>query len=131
MTTIRYTQKKWHHLMPFENNGTKMAYNKYSTWNKQIWHPQKMVPYKNGTPCKKWPKVICQELRAEWFLKGNSQICCMIQMHGYGILKSRFFHSRVITRITLLCLIVGIGSISRGLVVLQKTNNVLVRCHLC
>ena len=36
---------------------------------------------------------------------------------------------------TLLCLIVvGVGSvinISRVLVVLQKTNDVIVRCHLC
>ena len=33
---------------------------------------------------------------------------------------------------TLLCLIVvGVGSIGRVLVVLQKTNNVVVRCFLC
>ena len=55
----------------------------------------------------------------------------MIQTHGYGILNSSFFQSRVITPITLLCLIEGIGSISRVLVVLQKTNNVVVECHLC
>ena len=28
-------------------------------------------------------------------------------------------------------MVVGAGSISRMLVVLQKTNNVVVRCHLC
>ena len=35
--------------------------------------------------------------------------------------------------ITLLCLIVGVGSILAGsvLVVLQKNNNVVVRCHFC
>ena len=33
---------------------------------------------------------------------------------------------------TLLCLtVVGVSSISRVLVVLQKTNNVVVRCFLC
>ena len=33
---------------------------------------------------------------------------------------------------TLRCLmVVGVRSISRMLVVLQKTNNVVVRCHLC
>ena len=33
--------------------------------------------------------------------------------------------------ITFLCLIVGLGPISRVLVVLQKANNVVVRCHFC
>ena len=39
----------------------------------------------------------------------------MIQTHGYGILQSSF---------SSLCLIVGVGSITRVLIVLQKTNNV-------
>ena len=39
----------------------------------------------------------------------------MIQIHGHGILKSSF---------STFCLIVGLGSVSRVLVVLQKTNNV-------
>ena len=39
----------------------------------------------------------------------------MIQIHGHEILKSSF---------STFCLIVGVGSISRVLVVLQKTNNV-------
>ena len=56
----------------------------------------------------------------------------MIQTHGYGVLKSSFFQSRVIFLLaTLLCLIVGAGSVSSVLVVLQKANNVVVRCHLC
>ena len=48
------------------------------------------------------------------------------------ILKLRFFslHNDIIG--TLLCLIVvRVGSISRVLGVPQKTNNVVVRCHLC
>ena len=55
----------------------------------------------------------------------------MIQTHGLGILKSSFSSKY---------LIVGVGSISRLLVVLQKTNNasfqmtflgdaICVRCH--
>ena len=39
----------------------------------------------------------------------------MIQSHGHGILNSGF---------SILCLIVGVGFISRVLVVFQKTNNV-------
>ena len=53
-----------------------MAHDKYSTWNRQIWHPQNMVPYKNGTTCKKKKKkclnLIFAKDWAEWFLKGNS-----------------------------------------------------------
>ena len=55
----------------------------------------------------------------------------MIQAHGHGILKLSFLS---------LCLILGICSVTRVLVVLQKTNNasfempflldtVFVRCH--
>ena len=45
--------------MPLENNGTLQKWHmtkKYTNMNKQIRHPQKMVPYKNGTPCEKMPK---------------------------------------------------------------------------
>ena len=52
---------------------------------------------------------------AERFFKGNSEICTMIQTHGHGLLKSS---------ISSLCLNVGVGSISRVLVVLEKINNV-------
>ena len=46
--------------------------------------------------------------------------------------KVKFFPLQSDIRITLLCLIVGIGPISRVLVVLQKANNnVVVRCHFC
>ena len=36
-----------------------MARDKYSTWNRQTWHSQKMVPYKNDTPCEKISKGGC------------------------------------------------------------------------
>ena len=45
--------------------------------------------------------------------------------------KVEFVPLRSDIPITLLCLIVGVGSISRMLVVLQKTNNVVMRCCFC
>ena len=45
--------------------------------------------------------------------------------------KVEFVPLRSDIPITLLCLIVGVGSISRMLVVLQKTNNVVMRCYFC
>ena len=54
----------------------------------------------------------------------------MIKNYGHGVLKPSFFHSRVIPIISL-CLIVGLGPVTSVLLVLQKTNNVVVRCHLC
>ena len=59
----------------------------------------------------------------------------MIQTHDHGILKLRFFLSRMIFLVLSvsncgLCLII-VGFIIRVLVVLQKTNNVVVRYRLC
>ena len=58
----------------------------------------------------------------------------MIQTHDHGILKLRFFLSRMIFLVLSvpncgLCLII-VGFIIRVLAVLQKTNNVVVRYHL-
>ena len=57
----------------------------------------------------------------------------MIQTHGHGILKSTFLPLQSDIPITFLCLVVGVGSILAGsvLVVLQKNDNVVVRCHFC
>ena len=46
-------------------------------------------------------------------------------------LKVEFFPMQSDIPITLLCLIVGVGPISRVFVVLQKANNEVVRCHFC
>ena len=46
----------------------------------------------------------------------------MIQTHGHGILKSSF---------SSLCLIVGVGFISRVLVVLEKPIIKVLRYHFC
>ena len=55
MALFNAAWKKWHL--------TKMSHGKYSAWNRQIWHTQKMVSYKNDTPCEKMPKgYICQGL---------------------------------------------------------------------
>ena len=45
--------------------------------------------------------------------------------------KVEFFLLQSDIPITLLCLIVGVGPISRVLVVLQNGSNVVVRCHFC
>ena len=45
--------------------------------------------------------------------------------------KVEFFPLQNDIPITLLCLIVRVGSISRVLVVLQEANNVVVKCHFC
>ena len=56
----------------------------------------------------------------------------MIQIDGHGILKSRFFHSRMIFLVLSVSNFCKVGFIiSRMLVVLQETNNLVIRCHLC
>ena len=64
MTTIRYTQQKWHPLMPFENNGNLQKWHmtnslleidKFDTQRK--WWLKKMAHL-----AKKCPEVICQGL---------------------------------------------------------------------
>ena len=45
--------------------------------------------------------------------------------------KVEFFPLQSDIPITLLCLIVRVGSISRVLIVLQEANNVVVKCHFC
>ena len=121
MTIIRYTQQKRRPFMLFQNNGTfiKLAHDKNSIWNYQIWHPQKWCLAKMAHFAKKCPKVTLFAMDwAEWL-----------------IFKRRFliFFStpECYSWYSLLCLMLGVGSISRMLVVLQKTNNVVVRYHLC
>ena len=71
-----------------------MARDKYSTWNK--------YDTEKNDALQKWQTLRenAQKLLAKgwtkWFLKQNSYICFMIQTHGHGILKSSFFHSRLI-----------------------------------
>ena len=104
----------------------KMAYGKYSTWNRKISHPQKMVPYKNGTPCKKMRRqVVCQGL--SWVISKKKFLNLLCDSDSW----SWDFKVQSDIPVTLLCLIVGVGSISKVMVVLQKANNVVLRCHFC
>ena len=48
-----------------------MAHEKHSTWNRQIWHPRKMMPYKNRTSCEKNTQRLLAKGWVEWSLKGN------------------------------------------------------------
>ena len=64
-----------------------MANGKCFTWNWEIWHSQKMPPYKNDTQRKKCLKVICNG--PSEFSKGIIKLILdMIQTHR--ILKSNF-----------------------------------------
>ena len=57
--------------MIFGNNGTLQKWHMtYSTYNRQIQHPQKMPPYKNDTPCKQMPKGHMPRAECSDFLKG-------------------------------------------------------------
>ena len=74
---------------------------------------------------KKMPKSYLPKVLSRAIFKRELLICCRTQTHNHGILKS------------ILTLIAGAGSISRVLVVLQKTNNIsfemvfFVRCRFC
>ena len=112
----------WYPLMQFQNNGpfTKLAHDKNSTWNNQIWHPQKWCLTKIAHFAKKCPKVtLFVKDWAEWL-----------------IFKRKFlnflFHPRMLFLVHSHVSNAWVGSvISRMSAVLQKTNNVVARCHLC
>ena len=93
----------------------------------------KMVPYKNGTPCEKMPKgyPICQGL--SWVIFKRKFLNLLYDSGSWSWdFKVEFFPLQNDIPGTLRCLmVVGVRSISRMLVVLQKTNNVVVRCQLC
>ena len=109
-----------------------MAHDKYSTWNRQIWHLQIMVLYKNGTPYKKLPEgYICQGL--SWVTFKTKFLNLLYDSDSWSWdFETEIFPLQNDALGTLLCLIVvEVGSIiSRVLVVLQKTNYVVVGSHL-
>ena len=96
--------------------------------------------HKNGTPCKKMPKnyyPICQALSL-----ANRVVYNMYTYNIYTYIiydsdslswdfKIKVFPLQSDIPITFLCLTVGVGSIRRVLVVLQKNNNIVVRRHFC
>ena len=76
-----------------------------------------MVPYKNGTPCKIMPKgyPICQGLSRGIFKRKFLNLFYIrfrLMVMGF---KVEFFSLQSDIPITLPCLIVGVGSISRVL----------------
>ena len=100
-----------------------------------MWHPQNMVLYKNGTPCEKMPKAyICQGLSWVVFKTKFLNLLYDSESRSWGFKVEIFPLQNDILGTLLFLIVVGVGStihISRVLVVLQKTNNVVVRCHLC
>ena len=131
LTTIRYTQQKWDPLMPVENNGSLQKWNitkavpeidKYDThkrWRLQKWH----------TLRKDYPVY----QRMNWVIFKRKLLNLLYDSDSWSWdFKVENFPIQNDIYGTLLCLIaVGLGSISRMLLVVQKTNNVVVRCHLC
>ena len=111
-----------------------MTHDKYSTWSRQIWYPQNTVPCKNGTnlcSSKIWPKVICRG-RLSWLIFKIKCVNLLFDSDSWSWdFKAEFFILQSNISITLMYLIVGVGSISSVLVVLQKTNNAIVRWHFC
>ena len=81
---------------------------------------------------KKCQKVICYE-RLSWLTFKRKLLNLLYDSDSWSSdFIAKFSPLQSDIPITLLCLIVGVRSISRVLVVLQKINNVVVRCHyLC
>ena len=114
--------------MPFENSGTLQKWHLTKTPTEI----DKYDPHKNSAlqmryTLQKMPKVypICQEL--SWLIFESKFLNMMYDsdLRSWDPLQNDIPG-------TLLCLIVvGVVSISRVLVVLQKTNNVGLTCHLC
>ena len=102
------------------------------TWHPQIWHLH-FGTLQKRPPCEKIPKCyICQGL--SWVIFKGKFLNLLHNWHLWSWdFKIEIFPLQNYILVTLLCLIViGVGSIiSRVLVLFQKTNNVVVRCHLC
>ena len=102
-----------------------MAHDKYSTWNRQYNTYKKWCLIKMTHLAKK-----CQGL--SWVIFKRKFLNLLYDSDSWSWdFKVEFFPLQSDIPITLLCLIVGVGSISRVLVVLQKANNVVVRYHFC
>ena len=101
---------------------------KHDTYKK--WCLTKMAHF---VLCKKMPKgYICQR-QLRWVIFKSKFLNLSYDSDSWSWdFKVKFFTLQSAIPIILLCLIVGVGFIGSVLVVLQKTNNVAVRCHyLC
>ena len=79
---------------------------------------------------KKCPEIICQGLNWVVFKRKFLNLLSDQEVWSWHF-KVEFFPLQSDIPITLLCLTVGEGPINRVLVVPQKANNVVVRCHFC
>ena len=127
LAIITYTQqKKWHPLMPLENNGTLQKCH----LTKPPVQIDKYETHKNGT--------VQMRNTLQKMLKGYP-ICQGLSYFWKEILKYDVWYRLKIMRSTLECyswyssvsIVVGLVSISSVSVVLQKTNKVGLRNHLC
>ena len=82
---------------------------------------------------KKCPEVICKGFTGiTWVTFKRKFLNLLYDSDSWSWdFKVEFFPLENDMSITLLCLILGVGSISRVFVVLHKVNNVAVRCHFC
>ena len=120
--------------MSFENNETSQKWRmanippeigKYNTHKK--WY---VTFTKTAHLAKKCPEDICQELY--WVIFKRKFFNLLYDSDSWSWdFKVKFIPLQSYIPITRMCLILGVGSISRVLGVLQKANNVVVRCHFC
>ena len=114
-------------MTPYKNgNG------KYSTWNRQIWHHKTWCLTKIAHLAKNCSKVIFAKEWAEWFEKEILKFVVWFRLMAMGFQSRDFstpeWHSWY-SPVSNFC---KVGFIfSRMLVVLQETNNLVIRCHLC
>ena len=84
-----------------------------------------LMSFENNSILQKWHTL--QKMPRDYFL-----LNLLYDSHSRSWnFKVEFFRLQSDIPITVLCLIAEVGSISRMLVVLQKANNVVVRCYFC
>ena len=106
-----------------------MTHDKYSPEIDKYDTQKKWCLIKMAHLAKKCAEVICHGL--SWVIFKRKFLNLLYDSDSWSWdFKVEFFPLQSDIPITLLCLIVGAGSISRMLVVLEKANNVVVRSHL-
>ena len=105
-----------------------MTHDKYSPEIDKYDTQKKWCLIKMAHLAKKCAEVICHGL--SWVIFKRKFLNLLYDSDSWSLdFKVEFFPLQSDIPITLLCLIVRVGSISRVLVVLQKANNVVVNWH--
>ena len=105
-----------------------MTHDKYSPEIDKYDTQKKWCLIKMAHLAKKCAEVICHGL--SWVIFKRKFLNLLYDSDSWSLdFKVEFFSLQSDIPITLLCLIVRVGSISRVLVVLQKANNVVVNWH--